>query len=167
MSIRDWFGLEVTGESRSGQQFDELLTTVNEAMKMYFNQQSASDAKDLIKKVGEIDLQPCDRRFLSWFQDRGLQTLHDFASTVVIDDNLGARIEYEKYMLDMEIGYGVSDDLRSCIMDIVEDLFDIVQQKKTVPKYEYSYNYQKKQENQYLMPKIERVRYDTNSFYLL
>lgn len=162
MTIREWFGMN--GQQNLNETIhvalDELLHVYHEALIRYFHIREASDLKNLITTVKDFDLTPGDTLFIQWLESKGLPYFTElFTSTLPNDDSLIAQLQYEKYMLEMEMEYGVTDDLRSCLIDIIDELPNrIIQILAHQTQFRYEIIYQNMKENVYSTPKIEGVQ---------
>ncbi|USK44665.1 hypothetical protein [Cytobacillus oceanisediminis] len=128
MNIREWFGFygEYEMSSDINSCVDGLLEIYAKAIMKYF---SVPDAKSYhaIQKVNRSNLDPAQHLFLDWLNDKGFPYLQDLVSKKLPEDEqLIAKIEYDKYILEEEMDFQFPEDIRSSLIGIVSEMPDYI-----------------------------------------
>ena len=161
MNVREWFGTEEVCLAKLDidKSLEDLLCTYREALQFYFGLKDTPSILDLVEQVKDRDLSYSDRLFVEWLKEKGLPYLRQLSGkTLPNDESIKAQLEYEKYILEQELSYGITEDLRSNLIDIVDELPNQLNQaSSSEDKYKIEIFYSNVKENGYSIPKIEGV----------
>jgi hypothetical protein len=136
MYIREWFGGSEKSINELNQTevcFDGLLSRYSVAVSKYLNgDYYSAGIINLVKEARNKKLGIEEEMFLDWLEEEGIPTIIRLMSQELPDDDqLRAQIEYEKFMLEKEIGYDDPEELSSLLIDIMVTLPDRVKEANT------------------------------------
>ncbi|MGF2617717.1 hypothetical protein FZC84_11830 [Rossellomorea vietnamensis] len=123
MNIREWFGFNGTYNESLEINIcvDGLLNLYAKALMEYFSVQ-VSNVNELIF-IDPTGLSKEQTLFLEWIKDKGIPYLQTIVSTdLPQDEQLVAKIEFDKYILEEEMDFEYPSEVRSSLIGIVNDL---------------------------------------------
>lgn len=127
MNIRQWFGIEEEGISsvEVDRSFDGLLELFAKALQGYFNVAPSTDVETLLATVRPSS--KGDELFIKWLKEIGLPTIYNLSKNPMPnDEQLIAKIDYEKFILENELTFEYPQDVRSGIINIIDVLPDYI-----------------------------------------
>lgn len=133
MDINNWFGSSrrVTQTNETINAFERLLSLYANAISKYFCFENVSSAEDLINIARRNNLKKGDILFVNWFEDKALPLIRQYMNQQLPKSSLLiSQLEYEYYILEQEMGMLHSEDLRACLVDIINDLPDRIREAK-------------------------------------
>jgi hypothetical protein len=125
MNIREWFGIKGNSISHgeTEKSLNELLTLYATALKRYFDAEHASNVYEVLNHAKRQYLSNGQKMFLEWLESKGAPYFNELSSSEIPDnEQLRYKIEYEIYLLETELDDDSMDEIRSCLVDIVNDL---------------------------------------------
>lgn len=133
MEVNNWFGSRkmVTQTNETVKAFKHLLCLYANAISKYFGLDSADSAVDLISAARGSNLKKGDILLVDWFEGKALPIIHKYLSqSLPVSNFLVSQLEYEYHILEQEMGMLYPEDLRACLVDIINDLPDRINDAK-------------------------------------
>ncbi|THF80816.1 hypothetical protein [Cohnella fermenti] len=121
--IREWFGVHQAAQGRTGQSLDSLLALYVKAITRYFSCEEAKSSSELILAARTRELAGGQRMFLDWFEEVGQPSImRILQGKIPENEELIAQFDYEKFILEEEMGFEYPEDVRASLINIVIDL---------------------------------------------
>ncbi|MED1607742.1 hypothetical protein P4U90_20690 [Cytobacillus kochii] len=134
MEIRQWYGYngEYNKNLKINICLDELLELYSKAIIGYFADYSLTNYLDVLNLEKE-NLSKSQLLFLKWLADNGFPYLTSLVTIVLPeDDQLIAKIEYDKYILEEEMDFQYPEDVRSMLIGIINDFPEYISSAQEV-----------------------------------
>ncbi|MHC8514500.1 hypothetical protein [Sporosarcina sp. ITBMC105] len=121
---REWYGVkcQTSNTTKQYEVISELLSMYADAITKYFSVTNSSDYSS-IESLDKTKLSKDKQLFLEWFIVKGLPFLKSLAELHLPDNvELISKIEYDMYILEEEMDFQYPDDVRSTLINIVNDM---------------------------------------------
>ena len=122
-----WFGTSrrMTQANETTNAFEHLLSLYAKAISKYFGINDIRSAEDLINIARATDLKKGDILFVNWFEVKALPLIREYMNQHLPKSSLlVSQLEYEYFILEQEMGMLYPEDLRACLVNMINDLPD-------------------------------------------
>lgn len=129
-----WFGTSrrMAQANETTNAFEHLLSLYAKAISKYFGLDNICSAAELINLSRGNDLKKGDILLVDWFENKALPFINKYMNQQLPESNLLiSQLEYEYYILEQEMGMLYPEDLRACLVNIINDLPDRIIEAKS------------------------------------
>jgi hypothetical protein len=129
MNIREWFGFrkQYHPNGETDRCLDSLLSLYSKALTQYFSASDVQNVNHLIEILSQRHLSRSENLFFDWLTSKGLHMLESISSKSLPNDNqLTAKIEYERFILEEEMDFEFPEDVRASLINIASELPEII-----------------------------------------
>ena len=120
-----WFGTSyIYNPNKSTYALSKLMLLFKDGIHQYFNLEETKNPKEFIQLINNKKLSDGDMLFIMWFKDKMPLINYYLNKDLPENELLVSQLEYEYHILEQEMGMLYPEDLRACLVDIINDLPD-------------------------------------------
>lgn len=132
LTNQNWFGVNYIAEpNKSTKALNNLMLLFKDAIHKYFDLDETKDPKEFIRIVkSRRDLSSGNIMFITWFEEKLPMIKYYLNQQLPESDLLTSGLKYEHYILEQEMEMEFPEDMRSCLVDIINYLPDRIKESR-------------------------------------